>query len=58
MDRIAHAGFVEGLEPIRIAARAGVRLATAGLRIDRIQCVSSVVHPDEGNEPFHGLDMQ
>ncbi len=30
MDRIAHAWFVEGLEPVQIAARAGVRLATAG----------------------------
>jgi hypothetical protein len=30
MDRIAHAWFVEGLEPIQIAARAQVRLATAG----------------------------
>ena len=30
MDRIAHAWFVEGLEPVQIAARAGVRLATVG----------------------------
>jgi len=30
MDRIAHAWFVEGLEPVQIAARAAVRLATAG----------------------------
>ncbi|HEY4049116.1 MAG TPA: hypothetical protein VGM27_19825 [Acidobacteriaceae bacterium] len=30
MDRIAHAWFVEGLEPVQIAARAQVRLATAG----------------------------
>ncbi len=30
MDRIAHAWFVEGTEPVQVAARAGVRLATAG----------------------------
>ncbi len=30
MDRIAHAWFVEGSEPVQAAARAGVRLATAG----------------------------
>lgn len=30
MDRIAHAWFVEGLQPVQIAARAGVRLAVAG----------------------------
>lgn len=30
MDRIAHAWFVEGLEPVQIAARASVRLATVG----------------------------
>ncbi len=30
MDRIAHAWFVEGLEPVQIAARANVRLATVG----------------------------
>jgi hypothetical protein len=30
MDRIAHAWFVEGTEPVEVAARAGVRLATAG----------------------------
>ena len=30
MDRIAHAWFVEGLQPVQIAARANVRLATVG----------------------------
>ena len=30
MDRIAHAWFDEGLEPVQIAARANVRLAAVG----------------------------
>jgi hypothetical protein len=30
MDRIAHAWFVEGLQPVEIAARANVRIATVG----------------------------